>query len=355
MHAWEAMAAAAASSSPSPAPAKKQNKWLRGNNKVIDRYLGEARAALAAAAQDTEDGDGAAAAALGLVSLALEMSPRSEAALDLRARALLALRRYRDVADMLRDYIPSCVGKSCSGSGDNATTSSCSSGSGVRSDAGAGFLCLDVSELKRRVVAGFSRNSVNTEAQPPWRYLVLGQACFHLGLMEDAVALLQTGRRLASAAFCRESLCWSEDGFSPPPPDRRRASCEAPCPSVSQQLLAHAKLLLRRRAAAVAALDVGLPAEAVRHFNKVLDTRRSRTPSPQPASSGAPPRSGRWGARRTPLLTATACWRWTRPSSRRCARAPTCWSPSGRSPSASGTSTTSSSSTTTSCLRLGRR
>ena len=42
-----------------------------------------ARAALAAATQDTEDGDGAAGAALGLVSLALEMSPRSEAALEL--------------------------------------------------------------------------------------------------------------------------------------------------------------------------------------------------------------------------------------------------------------------------------
>ena len=99
---------------------------------VIDRYLGEARAALAAAAQqETEDGDDAAAAALGLVNLVLEMSPRAEAALELRARALLALRRYRDVADMLRDYIPSCVGKSCSGSGDNATTSSSSCSSGV--------------------------------------------------------------------------------------------------------------------------------------------------------------------------------------------------------------------------------
>ncbi|RLN32879.1 uncharacterized protein C2845_PM03G17010 [Panicum miliaceum] len=302
----------AAASSPSSAPAKKHNKWLRGNNKVTDRYLGEARAALAAAAQDTEDGDNAAAAALGLVSLALEMSPRAEAALELRARALLALRRYRDVADMLRDYIPSC-GKSCSG--DDATissssSSSCSSGSGDltaasrvellspdrdRSDAGAGaarFLCFDVSELKRRLVAGFSRNS-NTEAQ--WRYLVLGQACFHLGLMEDAVVLLQTGRRLASAAFRRESVCWSEDSFSPSnmtanvvsvSGNRRTSksgsSSVAPASEAESvsQLLAHVKLLLRRRAAAVAALDAGLPAEAVRHFNKVLDTRRSVLPHP---------------------------------------------------------------------------
>jgi hypothetical protein len=47
-------------------------------------YLGEARAALAAVAQDTDD---AVAAALGLVTAALEMSPRVETALELRARA----------------------------------------------------------------------------------------------------------------------------------------------------------------------------------------------------------------------------------------------------------------------------
>ena len=46
-------------------------------------------------------------------------------------RARLVLRRYRNVADMLRDYIPSCVGNSCSGSGDDAITSSSSCSSGV--------------------------------------------------------------------------------------------------------------------------------------------------------------------------------------------------------------------------------
>jgi tetratricopeptide (TPR) repeat protein len=249
---------------------------------VVDRYLGEARAALAAAAQDTEDADDAAAAALGLVTVALEMSPRAEAALELRARALLALRRYRDVADMLCDYIPSCCAKSCSA--DDATTasssSSCSSGSGAdllspdhdRPDAGRFFCCLDVSGLKRRLVATFSSIHLHQ-----WRYLVLGQACFHLGLMEDALVLLQTGRRLASAAFRRESVCWSEDRF--PPPSNLLAPANTRAESVSQ-LLAHVKLLLRRRAAAVAALDASLPGEAVRHFNKVLDTRRSVLPHP---------------------------------------------------------------------------
>ncbi|KAL6657234.1 hypothetical protein ACP70R_005014 [Stipagrostis hirtigluma subsp. patula] len=300
----------AVSSSSSPSAPAKKRKWLRGKNKkVIDRYLDEARAALAAAAQDTEDGDDAAAAALGLASAALEMSPRAEAALELRARALLALRRYRDVAEMLRDYIPSC-GKSCSGedaTSSSSSSSSCSSGSDElaavsrtellspgrdRSDSGAGasrFLCcFDVSEMKRRLVAGFFKNS-NAEAQ--WRYLVLGQACFHLGLMEDAAALLQTGRRLATAAFRRESVCWSEDSFSPSnltaslPAGRRgsksgSASAVAPASEAESvsQLLAHVKLLLRRRAAAVAALDADHPAEAVRHFGKVLDARRGVLP-----------------------------------------------------------------------------
>uniref|UniRef100_A0ACD5WNL5 Uncharacterized protein n=1 Tax=Avena sativa TaxID=4498 RepID=A0ACD5WNL5_AVESA len=276
-----------------------------GARQVIKQYIGEARAALDAAAQGGDGGDDAAAgAALGLVAAALEMSPRMEAALELRARALLALRRYRDVADMLRDYIPSC-GKSCAGDDStSSSSSSCSSGSGdLASASRAGLLspgrdvsvsgtgasrflcCFDVSEIKRRLVAGISRSS-NDETQ--WRYLVLGQACFHLGLMEDAVALLQTGRRLASAAFRRESVCWSEDSFSPSNssanamsgPANRRAFGPAsgmPPPSEADsvsQLLAHVKLLLRRRAAAVAALDAGLPAEAVRHFSKVLDARR---------------------------------------------------------------------------------
>uniref|UniRef100_A0A0D9X366 J domain-containing protein n=1 Tax=Leersia perrieri TaxID=77586 RepID=A0A0D9X366_9ORYZ len=270
--------------SPSSAPEKRRN-WLRGNRKqIIGEYLGEARAALAAAAaaaasKDGESGGGddeAATAALGLVDAVLEMSPRMEAALELRARSLLALRRYRDIADMLRDYIPSCA-KSCSGDDTSATTSS-SSGSRTEllspcrdnSDDGAAvagkFLCcFDFSELKQRVIAGFSKNA---GGETQWRYLILGEACFHLGLMEDAAALLQTGRRLASAAFRRESVCWSDDSFS------GDATSSSSSSSSSSQLLAHVKLLLRRRAAAVAAHDAGLHGEAVRHFTKVLDARR---------------------------------------------------------------------------------
>uniref|UniRef100_J3LI59 Uncharacterized protein n=1 Tax=Oryza brachyantha TaxID=4533 RepID=J3LI59_ORYBR len=108
--------------------------------------------------------------------------------------------------------------------------------------------------------------------------------------MEDAAALLQTGRRLASAAFRRESVCWSEDSFSPSNltanamsvPASRRASksgaASGTVPSDAEsvsQLLAHVKLLLRRCAVAVVALDAGLPAEAVRHFATACLVKRT--------------------------------------------------------------------------------
>ncbi|KAJ6390397.1 hypothetical protein OIU77_024587 [Salix suchowensis] len=124
----------------------------------------------------------------------------------------------------------------------------------------------------------------NCDKEGQWRYLILGQACCHLGLMEDAMVLLQTGKRLTTAAFRRQSISWSEDSFSlsnfpissdistliaPPTPPRNVAESE----SVTQ-LLAHIKLLLRRRTAALAALDAGLYSEAIRHFNKILEGRR---------------------------------------------------------------------------------
>lgn len=96
------------------------------------------------------------------------------------------------------------------------------------------------------------------------------------------MVLLQTGKRLASAAFRRESVCWSEDSFSS---TNAAISGEinpnfmpsAPSSSESEgvsQLLANIKLLLRRRTAALAALDAGLHQEAIRHFSKITENRR---------------------------------------------------------------------------------
>lgn len=99
------------------------------------------------------------------------------------------------------------------------------------------------------------------------------------------MALLQTGKRLASAAFRRESICWSDDSFSLSNfPELSAATSTSPprgaAPLLSEsenvsQLLAHIKLLLRRRTAAIAALDAGLYSEAIRHFSKIVDGRRA--------------------------------------------------------------------------------
>ncbi|RWV80685.1 hypothetical protein GW17_00058004 [Ensete ventricosum] len=273
---------------------------------VVDKYLREARSLIAT--QELSN----VASAVGLLDATLIHSPRLEAALELRARSLLFLRRFRHVADMLQDYIPSFkVGGGGGGIDDSSSSlgvagdrSSVASSAPLsreranllspgreRSDGDRSFRCFSVSDLKRRLMVGLSKRS---DREGQWRYvndrlvfwahycalltvryLVLGQACCHLGMMEDAMVLLQTARRLASAAFRRESVGQSDDSFAsfagedggmaaPPPSELESAS----------QLLSHIKFILRRRAAAVAALDAGLPAEAVRHFSKVLDSRR---------------------------------------------------------------------------------
>ncbi|KAG6531364.1 uncharacterized protein LOC122050787 [Zingiber officinale] len=275
---WEGAAAMAASS---PPLASEKKPWWLSNKKVVDKYLREARSLIATQEQSN------VVSAVGLLDAALALSPRMEAALELKARSLLFLRRFREVADMLQDYIPSYKADDRSGDGDSTSSSLGAAGDHSmassapltreranllspgreRSDGDHSFRCFSVSDLKRRVLAGMSKSS---DREGQWRYLVLGQACCHLGMMENAMVLLQTGRRLASAAFRRESVCWSDDSFGGvavtalPPSEMESASL----------LLSHIKLILRRRAAAVAALDAGLPAEAIRHFTKVLDSRR---------------------------------------------------------------------------------
>ncbi|PKI44094.1 hypothetical protein CRG98_035506 [Punica granatum] len=260
---------------------------------MAGKYIREARHLMA-----TQD-PGDLASALGLLDSALVASPRLELALELRARCLLQLRRFKDVADMLQDYIPSLRLGSGGGNGndDSGSVSSDNSSSQQLSrervkllpssdeDREPTFKCFSVSDLKKKVMAGLCK-SCDRERQ--WRYTVLGQACCHLGLMEDAMVLLQTGKRLASAAFRRESICWSEDSFSlsslpyssgdlvntlssapASPPHRPATESES-----ITHLLSHIKFLIRRRTAALAALDAGLHSEAIRHFSKIVDGRR---------------------------------------------------------------------------------
>uniref|UniRef100_A0A6N2LYT4 J domain-containing protein n=1 Tax=Salix viminalis TaxID=40686 RepID=A0A6N2LYT4_SALVM len=269
-----------ASTSPCLSMNEKKHWWL-SNRKIVDKYIKDARSLIASQEQSE------IAAALKLLDAALALSPRLEVALELKARSLLCLRRFKDVADMLQDYIPSLkIANDDSGSVSSSDSSSQQlSRERVKllpsGNSDPSFKCFSVSDLKKKVMAGLCKNC---DKEGQWRYLILGQACCHLGLMEDAMVLLQTGKRLTTAAFRRQSISWSEDSFSlsnfpissdistliaPPTPPRNVAESE----SVTQ-LLAHIKLLLRRRTAALAALDAGLYSEAIRHFNKILEGRR---------------------------------------------------------------------------------
>ncbi|KAL1226251.1 hypothetical protein V5N11_017720 [Cardamine amara subsp. amara] len=246
--------------------------WWFTHRKLVDKYIKDARTLMAS--EELND----VASALHLLDAALSISPRFETALELKARSLLFLRRFKEVADMLQDYIPSAVTDE-----ERSQDSSSSSHDGVNllSDESSpgrdsSFKCFSVSDLKKKVMAGICKKC---DKEGQWRYLVLGQACCHLGLMEDAMALLQTGKRLASAEFRRRSICWSDDSFLL----LSESSSASPPHSLTEgenftHLLAHIKLLLRRRAAAIAALDAGLFSESIRHFSKIVDGRR---PAPQ--------------------------------------------------------------------------
>ncbi|KAK4407910.1 hypothetical protein Sango_0372000 [Sesamum angolense] len=265
--------------SPSPPAGEKKHWWLT-NKKMVERYVREAKMLIATQEQSEIE------AALGLLEAALSLSPRMEVALELKARCLLYLRRFKEVADMLQDYIPSLkmvISDDTPSSGSSDTSSSQLSREVVTLLSTSGnepaFKCFSVSDLKKKVMAGLFRN---VEKDGQWRYSVLGQACCHLGLMEDAMVLLQTGKRLATAAFRRESISLSDDIFSftkLPLSGENTSNNQPQTPPRTESesithLLCHIKLLIRRKTAAIAALDAGLYSEAIRHFSKILDGRR---------------------------------------------------------------------------------
>ncbi|KAH6799758.1 hypothetical protein C2S51_036242 [Perilla frutescens var. frutescens] len=264
---------AVASPSPAAVAAEKKHWWLT-NKKMVERYVREARMLIAT--QEQSD----IAAALRLLEMALAVAPRMEVALELKARSLLYLRRFKEVADMLQEFIPSLKmiisdEGYTTGSSDNSSTqlsrervTLLSSSGDSLSETEPACKCFSVSDLKKKVISTLFKN---VEEAGQWRYAVLGQACCHLGLMEDAMVLLQTGKRLATAAFRRESISLSDDIFS----SLSAASHQPEKPSKTEfDLLCHIKLLIRRRTAAIAALDAGLYSEAIRHFSKILDGRR---------------------------------------------------------------------------------
>ncbi|CAL0300220.1 unnamed protein product [Lupinus luteus] len=256
--------------------ATEKKYWWLTNRKIAEKYIKDARNLIAM--QD----ENAIASALNLVDAALAISPCLDEALELRARSLLYLRRFKEVADMLQDYIPSMkIANDESGSASSDSSSQTLSREGVNlisssNERDQSFKCFSVLDLKKKVMARLSKNC---DKEGYWRYVVLGKACCHLGLMEDAMVLLQTGKRLASAAFRRESICWSDDSFSLSTIGINSQPLTPPRTPLTEtesitHLLTHIKLLLRRRASALAALDAGLHSEAIRHFSKLLHGRR---------------------------------------------------------------------------------
>lgn len=273
------------SSPPSSLSSVEKKHWWLSNKKIVDKYIKDAKFMLATQEQSE------VTAALSFLDSALTLSPGNESAIELKARSLLYLRRFKEVADMLQDYIPSVM----TSFDDFSSSSSSSSSDNLQhfSREGVKLLssgespsrgepkckCFSVSDLKKKVLARLGKKG---QSEGQWRYLVLGQACCHLGLMEDALVLLQTAKRLASEACRRESICWSDDSFSfstfpisgeivvnnhPPSPPKTEFE-------TISHLLCHIKFLRGRKTSAIAALNAGLNAEAIRHFTKIVESRR---------------------------------------------------------------------------------
>lgn len=135
---------------------------------MAERYVREARTIVAT--QDRTD----ISAALGILEAALALAPRMEAAIELKARCLLYLRRFKEVADLLKDYIPSLKvsvsDETSSLSGDSLSQVSRERvrllPDSVSEDEPVFVKCFSVSDLKKKVMAGLSKID---DKQGHWR------------------------------------------------------------------------------------------------------------------------------------------------------------------------------------------
>lgn len=132
----------------------------------MEKYIKDARSLIATQEQSE------ILSALNLLDAALAISPRLDQALELRARSLLYLRRFKDVADMLQDYIPSLRMANEDPSSGSSSSSDSSSREGVKllsSDSPVrdqSFKCFSVSDLKKKVMAGLCKSC---EKEGQWR------------------------------------------------------------------------------------------------------------------------------------------------------------------------------------------
>ncbi|KAH7404325.1 hypothetical protein KP509_15G020900 [Ceratopteris richardii] len=230
------------------------------SRQLVEQHLGHAKELLMS--KDPAD----IYSALNCLDSALKLSPHSERAIELKARALLCLRRFKDVANLLREFIPSLkmepVGlKTALDTEKIMLLESHSDPSKV--EKAMNVHCFSLFRSKARLLVALTKRGEREQ----WKYVILGQACCHLGMMQDAMVLLSNGRRVASAAIREESNNMPEDNFI------EGTMLGADSDTVNH-LLQSIKYLLRRRAAALAALEAGLYLEAARHFSKIIDGRR---------------------------------------------------------------------------------
>ncbi|KAI5081834.1 hypothetical protein GOP47_0001577 [Adiantum capillus-veneris] len=237
--------------------------WF-SSRKLAEKYIVHAKHLLSS--QDPAD----IHSALSLLDAALKLFPQWDKALELKARALLCLRRFKDVACMLHDFIPSF--KQQASAAENPVEKlkllsdhPSDTALDVFRLKSRGFSqCFPVFKFKKKLYSG-SVSRRNDREQ--WKWLVLGQACCHLGMMEDAVVLLSNGKRVASSVFRQRSNRLHDDGFG------GDANLHAEYEVVSH-LLCNVKQLLRRRMVAIAAFEAGRYTESAKHCSKLLDGRR---------------------------------------------------------------------------------
>ncbi|RDX77402.1 hypothetical protein CR513_42487, partial [Mucuna pruriens] len=143
---------------PCPNATEKKHWWLT-NRKMVEKYIKDARSLMATQEQSE------VVSALNLLDAALAIYPRLDQALELRARSLLYLRRFKDVADMLQDYIPSLKmanEDSSSLSSDGSSQQLSREGVKLLSSSDSPppdqtFKCFSVSDLKKKVMAGLCK------------------------------------------------------------------------------------------------------------------------------------------------------------------------------------------------------
>ncbi|CAI5457901.1 unnamed protein product [Closterium sp. Yama58-4] len=180
------------------------------------------------------------AAGVAQLSAAVDRAPWLAGSLqEIRARALMRLQRYEEVVAVLAEYLP------------------------------------DLSTVHNAMHYTEDENKTATDM---WQCLLLGQATYHLGWLDEALVLLRRAKRLSQAVARKESALMDEDQF--PVFDAAHPAAMAPLSASSSagetlnRLILVIRFLLWRRSAGDAAFAAGLYPEAVRHYSKVLESKK---------------------------------------------------------------------------------